>query len=63
MKRLYFKDIVDWKVGNILIKDILDWCEIHCDGKVLYNNTILLNNDAFEFELESDVLIFTLYWM
>jgi len=61
MKLLLFSTIAPWKVGKEKIADILAWCDIHCEGKVErpYQHTA---GEAFAFELESDFLLFTLYW-
>ena len=65
---LAFSTISTWQCGHKKINVLLDWCNEHCEARV--NHITLPTNkhqfggpgQAFAFDLESDLLLFTLAW-
>ncbi len=60
MTELTFKTISKWRCSNVTIAALLKWCDVNCEGSVLYNSTTLI--EAFEFNIESDATLFALRW-
>jgi len=67
MPVLTFHELAYWKGGKETIDVLLRWCNEHCEGRV---NHITIpeskkragESQAMAFDLESDLLLFTLAW-
>jgi len=65
MKLLTFNQLSTWRVGKETSITVLNWCKEHCGGKVDEIRTPDRKGricNAFAFENDADVLLFTLRW-
>ena len=67
MMVLAFSTISTWQCGHKKVKFLLDWCNDHCEAQVNHiklpeNHQVGGPGEAFAFDLESDLLLFTLAW-
>jgi len=57
---LQYKELDGWKIGKESPSSVIKWCDKHCTGAVTTTDSEY--KGAFHFELESDLVYFTLYW-